>query len=415
MGADRSKEERLRFYELPADLLGVAGFDGYFKELGRAWERTLAYTCEELLATPYIEFVHEDDRAATLARVEGLSRGADIATFQNRYRCKDGSYRWIEWNATPYREDGLIYFVGRDITERRRVEEQRQESEENLQALVDALPNFVMNLDLEGRIVFINRVVEGLAIGQVLGTSMFLFIPPEFHDTVRQAFESVVQTGKPVRYFTQGPGIHGASSWYASYLGPIWRDGKLVAVTLTTEDITERRLAEEAVKASEARLKAYAEELEEKNRLLAEENAERERIGQMMARQQETLRALSTPIIQAWEGVLVLPIIGTLDSTRAGQMMEKLLAEIARIGARFAILDLTGVEAVDTSTLDHLLRVVRATSLLGSRCLVSGVSPSIARAMVEIGASAESFLTFGLLQDALRHALLSSGAGAAGW
>jgi anti-anti-sigma factor len=117
---------------------------------------------------------------------------------------------------------------------------------------------------------------------------------------------------------------------------------------------------------------------------------------------------MSTPIIQAWEGVLVLPIVGSLDRGRASQVMERLLAEIVRTQSRFAVLDLTGVDAIDTSTVGHLLEIVRAVSLLGSRCLVSGISPAIAQTMVGLG-GAESLTTFAQLEDALRHALLASG------
>ena len=90
-------------------------------------------------------------------------------------------------------------------------------------------------------------------------------------------------------------------------------------------------------------------------------------------------------------------------------MMEKLLAEIVRTRARFAVLDLTGVDTVDTSTVQHLLSVARAASLLGSRCLVSGISPAVAQAMVSLGSDGGSFTTFGQMQDALRFALFHEG------
>ena len=103
-----------------------------------------------------------------------------------------------------------------------------------------------------------------------------------------------------------------------------------------------------------------------------------------------------------------------LDAARAAHVMETLLHAIARDRARAAILDLTGVEEVDVATAGHLLRIARSISLLGSRCLVSGISPRIAQTMTSIGIGAEGFATFGTLEDALRHAIHGAGAGARG-
>jgi anti-anti-sigma regulatory factor len=193
------------------------------------------------------------------------------------------------------------------------------------------------------------------------------------------------------------------------HVGPLTRDGEIVALTVAAAEITERKRLEAELLASVKRLETYADALEEKNRLLEEENQERERAQAALRVHEEVIRSLSTPIIQAWEGVLALPIVGSLNRERAAQLMERLLEEIVRTQSRFAVLDLTGVDAVDTSTVGHLLNVMRAVSLLGSRCLVSGISPGIAQTIVGLGSTMEGLLTFGQMQDALRYALLESG------
>src|ERR1700692_974206 len=92
--ARQSGKELERLFTLSLDLLCIAGFDGHFKRLNPAWDRTLGFTLEELLAKPYLDFVHEDDRAATITEARRLATGDDTVSFENRYRCKDGSYKW---------------------------------------------------------------------------------------------------------------------------------------------------------------------------------------------------------------------------------------------------------------------------------------------------------------------------------
>src|SRR5574341_544700 len=111
-----------QFFSFSLDLLCIAGFDGYFKHLNPTWQKTLGFSNEELLSKPYLEFVHPEDRASTIAEAQKLSSGGVTIIFQNRYLCKDGSYKWLSWNATPLREQSLIYATARDITDRKRAD-----------------------------------------------------------------------------------------------------------------------------------------------------------------------------------------------------------------------------------------------------------------------------------------------------
>ena len=115
-----------RFFDLSLDMLCIAGFDGYFKRLNPAWERVLGYTVEELTARPFLDFVHPEDRPATEVESRKVSLGGSAISFENRYRAKDGSYRWLLWNATPHEEKELIYAAARDITEQKKLREQAE-------------------------------------------------------------------------------------------------------------------------------------------------------------------------------------------------------------------------------------------------------------------------------------------------
>jgi PAS domain S-box-containing protein len=129
-----STEEQDQFFEVAIDMLCHLDFNGHFKRLNPAWERTLGFTREELMSRPFIEFVHPDDRERTLAQNARVRAGGQALAFENRYLCKDGSFRWFRWNAAAYTSGKVIYSVARDITESRQLEEEREQLVRQLQA-----------------------------------------------------------------------------------------------------------------------------------------------------------------------------------------------------------------------------------------------------------------------------------------
>lgn len=130
---------------------------------------------------------------------------------------------------------------------------------------------------------------------------------------------------------------------------------------------------------------------------------------EVIARQQEELMELSTPVVKLWDGILALPIIGTLDSARTQVMMESLLQKIVETGSDVAIIDITGVPTVDTLTAQHLLKTVTAARLMGADCIISGIRPQIAQTIVYLGVDLADVITKATLADAFALALQRTG------
>ena len=120
--------------------------------------------------------------------------------------------------------------------------------------------------------------------------------------------------------------------------------------------------------------------------------------------QAQTIREISTPAIKLWEGVVVLPVVGVIDTMRAQQMMEKMLDKIVATSAKVIILDISGVAAVDTAVANHLIKITKATKLMGCQCIISGVSPAVAQTIVHLGINMEGIQTNSTLSDALYEA-----------
>lgn len=140
---------------------------------------------------------------------------------------------------------------------------------------------------------------------------------------------------------------------------------------------------------------------------LVRDISDRRQAEEELKRRQSQIIALSAPVLRVANGIVTLPVIGELNAGRASQILEKLLGEIVATRARYAIIDLTGVSRVDADTASQLATIGRAVRLLGSRCLLSGISPQTAQTLYATGIDTESFNAFGTLQDALFFALAS--------
>jgi PAS domain S-box-containing protein len=178
----RAEMELEHFFEGSPDLLCIASLDGYFKRLSRSWESTLGFSVAELMAKPYVEFVHPDDRNATVDENDRLSAQAiDTIAFENRYQHRDGSYRWISWNCRAAKPgETLLYAVARDVTEQRLAQEQLHQSDERFRSFVEHAADGILMVDEQGSIVSVNPTAQtmfGYAQDELIGQPVEVLLP----------------------------------------------------------------------------------------------------------------------------------------------------------------------------------------------------------------------------------------------
>ncbi len=254
-----------RFFHISVDLLCVVGQDGCFARLNPAWERTLGYPTAELLGRQVVELIHPDDVGRTRELSTLLQTGQDVTHFENRYRHKNGSYRWISWTCAAIREgESLLYGIGRDVTEHRDAEEQLLRKTTELEAVFKALPDLLFRTDEADRIVAhsAGRAADLYAPpGTFLGRTFLEVLPPDLGPRITAAIERARQGGEleTLEYELAVPA--GLQRFEARVMA--LRDGHTITVV---RNVTARWLAERALAASEARLRE-SERLEAIGRL----------------------------------------------------------------------------------------------------------------------------------------------------
>jgi PAS domain S-box-containing protein len=195
----RAESERDRLFNLSIDMLCIAGFDGFFKQVNPAWEKLLGWTDQELLAKPWLDFVHPEDRAATIAAGEQLAAGEAVYGFENRYLCRDGSYRWVAWNSFPLLEEGLILSVVRDVTERKEAEAAILREKILSDTIIESLPGIFYLYDEQLRFSRVNRRFEevtGYTAAEIANLSPLDFFAGPDRELLAQRIQQVFTEGQ---------------------------------------------------------------------------------------------------------------------------------------------------------------------------------------------------------------------------
>jgi PAS domain S-box-containing protein len=264
----QSERDRDRFFELSIDMLAIANFDGYFVRLNPAWEKVLGYTPAALMAQPYLDFIHPDDLASTIAAASNLDAGEVVFSFENRYRCQDGSYRWLLWNAMPYVRGRLLYAIAHDITERKQAEALLQASERKFSAIFNQTFELLGIVSLDGVLIEVNQAaLDSIAARASDLTGKFFWETPWWHtEQLQQQLREAIATaasGRFVRYQVEFPNPNGGMSITDFSLKPVFDEASRV-VTLVAEarDITAQQVALRELQQAQAALEAQNQELD---------------------------------------------------------------------------------------------------------------------------------------------------------
>lgn len=339
--------------------------------------RIFGWSADEAVGANLLNLLVPADSRDALAAVRDKLLAGKMPEMRNRNTRRNGTVILCRWHNIPLRSDDgrVIRFLSQveDISATENQAAALLASERRLQALLGEAPIILFVCEPDGTITYAGgRALDRLGFTEQTPVGMNLFdLYPDRTDGIAR-LRGVVEHGQSVRWQTLLGG--GAFDIWA---GPYQRDGVRGLIGVAT-DITERRQAE-----------AEQRQLQE----------------QVIAAQAAAIRELSTPLLPIADGVVVLPLVGAIDSQRAQQVIEVLLGGIGEHSARVAILDITGVQVVDTATANVLLQSARAAQLLGTKVMMTGIRPEVAQTLVALGVDLDTIQTFATLRQAVQHAL----------
>ncbi len=365
------------------DTISVAGLDRTITYANPAFCSLMGYgdaligmSARDLYAEP----PHRMDQVFEHVRTRGFWHG--VLT----YRRQDGSTFSGQLTTFVIRDEQgqpqAMAGIARDISDRLQLEELLWQNRSFLQGLLDNSPAAIYVKDTLGRLILINQRYRNtlhLEVEQIIGKTETELFPPEIARTRQDSDRQVLQTGRLVEgeeFISFDDGMH----VFMSIKFPIFdAHNNLSAIGCISHDITRMKQAEEE--------NAYLQD-------------------QVIVAQYIALRDVSSPLCPLTDDALLMPLVGAIDSARAQHIMEQLLEGIAQQQASIAILDITGVPVVDTQVAQILLQTAQAVRLLGARVVLTGISPAMARALVQLDVDVQDIVTHSSLQAGIADILL---------
>lgn len=359
-GSDRAQRELERFFALAQDMLCIAGFDGFVRRISPACERIFGFTPEEVKAQPFLAFVHPEEHPKWLAELQNLASGGVSTGFESRARCRDGSYKWILWNAAADMTEGLVYAAGRDITERKEAE---RESRALLASIVQFSHDAIFARDLTGTILSWNKGAErqyGYSATEAVGRPVSILMPPDRADDFAEIMARIKRGENIEDFETERIRKDGRRVAVSLTISPLHDpEGRVTAASSIARDITERKRAE-------AEIKKLNEDLErrvlERTAELAAANQDLESFTYSVS---HDLRAplrhmdgFSRILIDEYAEKLDPEVRGYLERIRAGaRQMGRLvddLLKLARVGRHDLAREATDLGAIASEVVENL-------------------------------------------------------------
>ncbi|MBD2250195.1 PAS domain-containing sensor histidine kinase [Nostoc parmelioides] len=252
----------LLFFDISVDILCIADFNGYFQRINQAGEDILGYSQAELLSLPFMELVHPEDRAATLREMSKLSEGIRVFRFENRYRCKDGSYCWLSWTSVAH--DNYIFAMARDVTERKTTEEALKQFETKIKFLLQQTPLAIIEWNSSFEVVEWNPAAEkvfGYSVTEMLHQHALGIVPVNQRDAVIQTMKSLLEQKGGHYSLNENITKDGrliSCEWINTPL--VDAEGNSLGIYSIVQDVSDRLNFEAALRESEERFRLASEQ-----------------------------------------------------------------------------------------------------------------------------------------------------------
>lgn len=284
--------------------------------------------------------------------------------------------------------------------------------------LMSSVPDWIYFKDRASRFIMACDAVAksfGLeSAEEMVGKSDFDFFTEEHARPAYADEQKIVESGEAITLEEKETRPDGSVGWVLTTKMPLRRDGEIVGTFGISKDISERKLAEDELKQLAATLESHVADrtVQLENEIAEREKSEQERVRlqqEVITAQKQAIQELATPIIPIMEGIIVMPLIGHIDSQRASDTMRALLAGISQHRANLVILDITGVPFMDTGIANHLNKTIQAARLKGTQVMVTGMSDVVAETIVDLGIDWRAIETLRDLQSGFRKALRLQG------